>query len=204
MVKRTGCIAILLLALVGLPAHAQQPPDYCTDFSPAACARMKAVIDSKTRPAYCQAGPVPTSRGNPLSTEQLRICYTMADPAGPEMRPIAGNPGAQQKQLTEDTRAMVRQTWTTYSEAIKNTEVALRCNLVNQSVAAVAVRNVEATMHDTLTRAGLFNETELNVEKTAETSLQAGQQAVMGGACTALTPLAKDQLRDTVLALTRR
>ncbi len=196
-------IAISTLAAAP-PSQAQQTPDYCTDFSPAACARIKAVIDSKTRPAYCQSGPIPTSRGTPLSTEQLRICYTMADPAGPEMRPITANPGANQKQLTEDTRAMVRQTWVTYGQSIKSTEIALRCNLVSQSIAALAVRNVQATMHDTLTHAGLFNDTELNVERTAETYLQAGQQAAMQGACTALTPLARDQLRDTVLNLTRR
>ncbi len=187
--------------LTASPAFAQQP-GYCADFSPEACSRMKTVIESKVRPAYCKPGIVPTTRGAPLSTEQLRICYSMQDPAAP-MPTLQAGPTAEKK-LADDTRAMVRQTWATYGEQIKATEVALKCNLVDDVTATLAVRNVQNTMHDLLTRAGLFNEKELNVDRETEAYLQSGQRVAQGGACTTMTPLARDQLRQSVHTLARR
>jgi hypothetical protein len=165
---------------------------------------MKAVIDTNVRPAYCKTGPVPTSRGAPLTTEQLRICYTMQDPAplGPNLS--TANTAPDEKKLTEDTRAMVRQTWATYGQSIKDSEIALKCNLVDQFAASLAIRNVQTSMHDLLVRAGLFGETELNIDRETERYVQTGQRAVQDGACTSMTPLARDQLRQSVLGLARR
>ncbi len=197
-------ILAVLLAVAPLPALAQQQPAYCTDFSPAACTRMQAVIDSKVRPAYCKPGPVPTTRGAPLSTEQLRICYTMQDSGPTDPNLGTANNAPNEKKLTEDTRAMVRQTWATYGQSIKDSEVALKCNLVDQFAASLAIRNVQTSMHDLLIRAGLFGETELNIDRETERYVQTGQRAVQDGACTAMTPLARDQLRQSVLTLAHR
>jgi hypothetical protein len=205
MRSQISAVAILITGMAG-PALAQQPPSpgYCIDFPPAACARMTAVIESKTRPAYCKPGPVPTSRGAPLTTEQLRICYTMQDPAPPGPSLATGSPGGNEQKLAEDSRAMVRRTWATYGQSIKDTEIALRCNLVDQFAATLAIRNVQNTMHDLLLRAGLFGETELNIDRETERFVQTGQRAVQDGACTSMTPLARDQLRQAVLGLARR
>jgi hypothetical protein len=51
------------------------PEEYCSGFSPEACDRIKKVVESKKRPAYCRPGFALVGSG--LTSEQLRICYVM-------------------------------------------------------------------------------------------------------------------------------
>lgn len=50
--------------------------EYCAGFSSDACDRIKAVVDSKTSPAFCQPGFALV--GSALTVEQLRMCYVTA------------------------------------------------------------------------------------------------------------------------------
>jgi hypothetical protein len=61
---------------------AGMPADHCAGFSPDACARMKAVIDTHVRPAYC-AGEYYGSNGGFTAEQQRRICYAIVPLTAP-------------------------------------------------------------------------------------------------------------------------
>jgi len=55
------------------------PAEYCVGFSSDACDRIRKVVETKTRPAFCKPGFGLVGSG--LTAEQLRICYVVTSHA---------------------------------------------------------------------------------------------------------------------------
>jgi hypothetical protein len=71
----SGAKDTLIQALKAQKSPAPNPADYCQGFSTDACERIKAVVMSGKRPAYCKPGFARVGSG--LDDEQLRACYVV-------------------------------------------------------------------------------------------------------------------------------
>jgi hypothetical protein len=202
---RRSAVAFLFCGFIVLAtaSAAQQSgrfPDYCVGFSPEACQRISVVVGSKIRPAYCVPGFGRTDSGLHLSPEQLRICYAMPDPVDPESQRRVDAAQAKQRQLMDDARAMVQESWTQYGRSIETIEVGYKCGVVDQPSASFAIQPIQSAMQGELVRAGLINDGAMyaGLQKITATSIQAGKEAADRGACTVMTPADRGRLRSIV------
>ena len=180
-------------------AQGDPTPDYCVGFSPEACSRIKAVIESKIRPAYCVPGFGRIDSGLNLTDEQLRICYTLPREPSPEEERAQ----AMRNQRINDSRAMVKESWGKYRGVIEAIETGYKCDVVDQLSANVAVEKLQVAMQDELNHAGLIGDPTMSVQDFTTGAVQAGKAAAESGACTKLTPAWRGRLRSIVSDLMR-
>ena len=201
-------IVVLAYCGIAVGAHAADPaPYYCVGFSPDACGRIKAVIDSKVRPAYCVPGFARTDSGLNLTPEQLRICYAQpaapSAPLSPETERALADSQARRNQRTDDARAMVKDSWKKYRGIVEAIETGYKCDVVDQLSANVAIQKIQLAMQDELNHAGLINDPTMSVQDFTVAAVQSGKAAADGGACTHMTPAWRGRLRSIVSDLMR-
>jgi hypothetical protein len=192
---------IFIIALTSL-SSAETPPDYCIDFSPESCLRIKAVVESKVLPAYCAPGFALV--GTTLTHEQLRICYVLTkEPLSPEEQAFSDRLEKKQNQIIEDARAMVKESWENYRIQIEMIEIGYKCDVIDKFPADATIQKIQSTMRYGLARAGLSGDPTMSVEDFAKEAIQAGKDAAEQGACTRLTAAERGRLRSMVSDLMR-
>ena len=104
------------------------------------------------------------------------------------------------RQMIEDARAMVRESWANYSDLIKTVEVGYKCGLAPELSANIAIQNIQITMVNEWVRAGLgfFNDKTMSSEEFVQRGVQAGKDAAADGACTRMTPAERGRLRSLI------
>ena len=176
-------IAAITLYTLSSLTLAAATPDYCVGFTPDACKRIKAVIDSKKRPSYCVPGFGLADNGLNLTPEQLRICY--AQPLSPIDSNTQSTLSERQIMLNQqinDARAMIKESWANYSNLIEKIETGYKCGVVDQISANVAAQNIQVAMQEEMYQAGLVNDPTMDVRKVATEAVQAGINAFESGA----------------------
>lgn len=196
---RTLIAALGCLLFATYPAKADPMPDYCVGFSPDACSRIKAVIESKVRPDYCVPGFARTDSGLNLSPEQLRICHAQPpEPLSADEKRAQTKEQARREQRINDARAMIKESWAKYGGAIEAIEIGYKCEVVDQMPANIAIRKIQLAMQDELIRAGLIGDPTMNIQNFTSTAVQAGKTAAERGACAKLTSVWRGKLRAMV------
>ena len=180
-------------------------PDYCVEFSPEACARIKAVIDSKIRPTYCVPGFARADSGLNLTSEQLRICYAQPPaPLSPEMRRAVADHEARQNQIAEDARAMLRESREKYRRLISMIAIGYNCDVIDQLSADAATLKIQTAMLDEQIHAGVIGDPKMmSVHQFIVDLMQTGKDAAANGACTRLTPAVRGNIRSLASDLMR-
>ena len=174
-------------------------PEYCVGFSLNACTRIKAVIESGVRPAYCVPGFGRVDSGLNLTPEQLRICYAQPPaPLSPDTQRAQDANQARQRQMIEDAKAMVRESWSNYRNLIEEIEIGYKCDVVDQLSASVAIRKIQVVMQRELNKAGLIGDSTMSIQDFTINGVQAGKNAAESGACTRMTPASRGRLRAMV------
>lgn len=191
-----------------------QVPDYCVSFSSDACERIKSVIESGIRPAYCTSKFTSMDKTTSLTAEQLRICQAWPNTFNAEtVSTVAGQTQrvedaakqkqrveyvAEQNKIAEDARAMVMASWMQYAKLIEAISMGYQCKIVEEVSASVAVRIIQVSMQNELNRAGLFNDTTMSVDDFSASAIKTGKAAATSKACSRISPEWRGRLRAMV------